>query len=155
MKHYSLYKGSELFKDACEVGQKEYASSYRTLLMFVELKQKNINLYELLGRAEGFSSFVLWGGGPISSLLCNEIPHSVIGGIIENNKVKYIDNFEDIPMYGENEIPEGFFNNKKVIVTDMYRMNQITERLNDRGVTIDDIVSAEEVMAYALYMGEQ
>lgn len=144
-----MYSCSRRYKDACETGKTEYAASYRTLLMFVKLKQKEINLSQKL-RECSIEDVYIYGAGDICSLLIDELRGGDvrIHGIIEDNEARYRTLYPKIPMFGSNS--KDIEKNYTIIVSYPNRYNDIAERLCEIGFDINRIINLEEVLAFCI-----
>ena len=151
-----MYKASSHYKDACEVGKIEYSASYRTLLWWVQMKQKNIDFSTSLLKSD-FSNLILVGGGDLCDLFLKEIENSEIkvDGILEDNIKKFAGKYKKQNLVSFVEVNEDFFDNKKVIIMYREKFDFRVKRLRIKGVEIDDIVSVEEIIAFVLYKEKQ
>ena len=147
-----MYRSSAHYKDACEIGKLEYAASYRALLWWVMIRQRNVKISDKIMEA-GFDNVILIGAGDLCDLFLNEIARTEIklAGILEDNIKKYGNKYRKYNIFCLADVPSDFFDDKKFIIMYRDKFNFWAERLQKDGVKIDDIVSIEELLAYILY----
>ena len=149
-----MYRCSEKYKDACLIGQKEYASAYRSLIMLVRIKQHNIFLAEEL-LARDLQDIILVGAGDMCDLFLEELVGTEVNilSILERRIGKYRSHYKRHNVVALNTVGSESLRDRKIIVMDVLRFNEYMEFLIDKGVEVDNIYSIEEVLACVLMRG--
>lgn len=146
-----MYRSSAQYKDASDVGKVEYGASYRTLINWIRIKQKKINVAHFLKRA-GWNKVILVGAGDLCELLIEELADSDIKVecVLEDNLKKYGEKYKKWGIKSFSEVENSFVKGTKVIVTYVDRYNSYINVLLNKNVSVDDVVSIEEMIAYIL-----
>ncbi len=145
------YRGSDKYKDACDIGKEEYASCYRALVLFAQLKQGNRRICEpLKGLKE--QKIILWGAGDLCKLLVEEFAQcGVIPAFAVDNKVEKFDRQigRGVRVISVERFNASTYYDHYIVVNDMLRFNDIAKGLLQKGYRMNQIISAEELIAAA------
>lgn len=147
------YRGSDKYKDACEIGKREYAAFYRSLVMLVQLKQCGGAL--MLSDEWMESDLFLWGGGDVCNLIIEEL-HNIeknINAVIDNKVEKFsLTTARKVAVISENDfITKSDIESCNIVVIDVLRLNQIITKLVNAGLKVNQIISIEELIAASLF----
>lgn len=146
-----MYRSSAQYKDACEIGKIEYSAAYRSLLNWIRIKQKGINIPQIL-QNDKWNEIIIVGAGDLCELLIDEFKGSSVkvSGILDDNLKKYGNKYRNYGIKSVSEVDISFLQGKKLIVTYMDKYNSYVEKLSCKGISVDSILSIEELVAYIL-----
>lgn len=144
----SYYKASERYKDACEVGKKEYAALYRALLMFAEMKIKDLRIADYFA-CNGIESVVIWGAGDMCELLISELSREKydIEYVVDSRVEKYKKEYNPLSILAPQNVNYDDLKQHLIIITDMYRYNDYLKEISSKGCDVNQIISVEELLA--------